>query len=154
MPDAFPPEGLCSGFSTCWDPSLLLQASVQIHFVWEAYSDHSIHYPPYLTLYSPYTLSPLPHSHFTFSIVLYCPAYYISYFLCLLFHCLSFLEHTHTHIQSVSFSRSSILRFFCSLIYPSCLRARGEGGDRGWDGRTASPIQWTRVWANSGDSEG
>ena len=37
--------------------------------------------PPYLTL--------------IFSIVVYCPAYYISYFLRLLFHCLSFLEHTH-----------------------------------------------------------
>ena len=29
------------------------------------------------------------------------------------------------------------------------LRARGEGGDRGWDGWMASPTQWTWVWANS-----
>ena len=29
------------------------------------------------------------------------------------------------------------------------LRA-GEGDNRGWDGRMASPIQWTRVRANSG----
>ena len=36
---------------------------------------------------------------------------------------------------------------------PSCwerLRARGEGGDIGWDGWMASLTQWTRVWANSG----
>ena len=30
------------------------------------------------------------------------------------------------------------------------LRAGGEGGDRGWDGWMASPIQWTWVWENSG----
>ena len=30
----------------------------------------------------------------------------------------------------------------------------GEGGDRGWDGWMASPTQWTRIWANSGDSGG
>ena len=30
------------------------------------------------------------------------------------------------------------------------LRVRGEGIDRGWDGWIASPIQWTRTWANSG----
>ena len=30
------------------------------------------------------------------------------------------------------------------------LRARGEGGDRGWDGWMTSPTQWTWVWANSG----
>ena len=29
------------------------------------------------------------------------------------------------------------------------LRARGEGGDRGWDGWMASPTQWTWVWVNS-----
>ena len=29
------------------------------------------------------------------------------------------------------------------------LTARGEGGDRGWDGWMASPTQWTWVWANS-----
>ena len=28
------------------------------------------------------------------------------------------------------------------------LKAGGEGDDRGWDGWMASPIQWTRVWAN------
>ena len=28
--------------------------------------------------------------------------------------------------------------------------ARGEGGDRGWDGWMASLTQWTWVWANSG----
>ena len=36
---------------------------------------------------------------------------------------------------------------------PCCwerLRARGEGGDRGWDGWMASPTQWRWVWANSG----
>ena len=30
------------------------------------------------------------------------------------------------------------------------LRARGKGGDRGWDGWKASQTQWTWVWANSG----
>ena len=36
---------------------------------------------------------------------------------------------------------------------PCCwerLRARGEGGDRGWDGWMASPTQRTWVWANFG----
>ena len=30
------------------------------------------------------------------------------------------------------------------------LRARGEGGYRGWDGWMASSTQWTWVWVNSG----
>ena len=30
------------------------------------------------------------------------------------------------------------------------LRAGRERGDRGWDGWTASPTQWTWVWVNSG----
>ena len=29
------------------------------------------------------------------------------------------------------------------------LKAGGEGDDRGWDGRMASPTQWTWVWASS-----
>ena len=29
------------------------------------------------------------------------------------------------------------------------LRARAEGGDRGWDGWVASSTQWTWVWASS-----
>ena len=29
------------------------------------------------------------------------------------------------------------------------LRAEGEGEDRGWDGWTASPTQWTWVWVDS-----
>ena len=29
------------------------------------------------------------------------------------------------------------------------LKAGGEGGDRGWDGWMASPIQWTWFWVNS-----
>ena len=29
------------------------------------------------------------------------------------------------------------------------LRARGEGGDRGWDGWIASLTQWSWIWANS-----
>ena len=29
------------------------------------------------------------------------------------------------------------------------LRAGGEGGDRGWGGWMASPIQWTWIWTNS-----
>ena len=34
------------------------------------------------------------------------------------------------------------------------MRARGEMGDRGWDGWMASWAQCVWVWANSGDSEG
>ena len=34
------------------------------------------------------------------------------------------------------------------------IEAGGEGDDRGWDGWMASLIQWTWVWASSGDSEG
>ena len=30
------------------------------------------------------------------------------------------------------------------------LKTRGEGDNRGWDGRMASLIQWTWVWASSG----
>ena len=30
------------------------------------------------------------------------------------------------------------------------LKAGGEDGNRRWDGRMASPTQWTRIWANSG----
>ena len=30
------------------------------------------------------------------------------------------------------------------------LKAKGEEGDRGWDGWMASPTQWTWVWVNSG----
>ena len=30
------------------------------------------------------------------------------------------------------------------------IEAGGEGDDRGWDGRMASPTQWTWVWVNSG----
>ena len=30
------------------------------------------------------------------------------------------------------------------------LKAKGEGGDRGWDGWMASSTQWTWVWASSG----
>ena len=29
------------------------------------------------------------------------------------------------------------------------LKAKGERGSRGWDGWTASPSQWTWIWANS-----
>ena len=39
-----------------------------------------------------------------------------------------------------------------SLERPWCwvrLKARGEGGGRGWYGWMASPTQWTWVWANS-----
>ena len=37
-------------------------------------------------------------------------------------------------------------RSWCWVI----LKAGGEGGDKGWDGWMASPIQWTWVWASSG----
>ena len=39
---------------------------------------------------------------------------------------------------------------------PQCwerLRARGEGGDRGWDGWMASLTQWTWIWAKWGETE-
>ena len=30
------------------------------------------------------------------------------------------------------------------------MKATGEEGSRGWDGKIASPTQWTWIWANSG----
>ena len=55
---------------------------------------------------------------------------------------------------------SNILATLCEELKqkrPWCwgrLRARGEGGDRGWHGWMASLTQWTQVWANSGRYEG
>ena len=40
-----------------------------------------------------------------------------------------------------------------SLVRPWCwarLKAGGEGDDRGWDSRMASPTQWIGLWVNSG----
>ena len=34
------------------------------------------------------------------------------------------------------------------------LGAGGDGDDRGWDGRMASPTRWTWVWVNSGSGDG
>ena len=52
---------------------------------------------------------------------------------------------------------SNILAPWCEELThwkrPWCwerLKARGEGGDRGWDGWMASLTQWTWVWAKSG----
>ena len=52
---------------------------------------------------------------------------------------------------------SNTLAIWCEelthLKRPWCwevLRAGGEGDDRGWDGRIASPTQWTWVWVDSG----
>ena len=52
------------------------------------------------------------------------------------------------------------LQYFChlmrrtdSLEKPRCwgrLKSGGEGDDRRWDGRMASPTRWTWVWASSG----
>ena len=42
-----------------------------------------------------------------------------------------------------------------SLKRPCCwegLRAKREGGDRGWDGWIASPPQWTWAWVSTGRS--
>jgi len=51
----------------------------------------------------------------------------------------------------------NILATWCEdlthLKRPWCgerLKAGGEGDDRGWDGRMASPTQWTWVWVSSG----
>ena len=51
--------------------------------------------------------------------------------------------------------RSNILSTWCKELthLKRCwerLRAGGEGDDRGWDGWTASPTQWTWIWVNSG----
>ena len=46
----------------------------------------------------------------------------------------------------------NLMRGADSFERPWCwerLRAGGEGDDRGWDGRMASPTQWTWVWVNS-----
>ena len=52
---------------------------------------------------------------------------------------------------------SNILATWCKELThwkrPWCwarLRARGEGGNRGWDGWMASLTRWTWVWVNSG----
>ena len=36
----------------------------------------------------------------------------------------------------------------CMAWHIGLLRAGGEGGDREWDGWTASPTQWAQVWIN------
>ena len=46
------------------------------------------------------------------------------------------------------------LQYFGHLMWRAATlekmgKIEGEGGDRGWDGWMASPIQWTWVWANS-----
>ena len=55
---------------------------------------------------------------------------------------------------------SSILVIWCEQVTHwkspwgwERLRAEVEEGVRGWDGWTASPIQWTWTWANSGYGE-
>ena len=42
-----------------------------------------------------------------------------------------------------------LMRRANSLEKTLMLGERGEDGDRGWDGWTASPTQWTWVWTNS-----
>ena len=68
--------------------------------------------------------------------------------------------HAHTilsiHCKEWYWSSNTLVTWCKELTHwkrPWCwerLRAGGEGGDRGWDGWTASPTQWTWVWANSG----
>ena len=54
-----------------------------------------------------------------------------------------------------SWSSNTLAIWFEQLTHwkrPWCwerLKAKGEGGDRGWDGWMASPIQWAWTWANS-----
>ena len=49
------------------------------------------------------------------------------------------------------------LRWRANSLEKTVMVGKIEGrrrGNRGWDGWMASPIQWTWVWANSGNSEG
>ena len=53
-----------------------------------------------------------------------------------------------------SWNSNTLATWFEELTYwkrPWCwerLKAGGEGDDRGWDGRKASPTRWTWVWAS------
>ena len=61
----------------------------------------------------------------------------------------------HWKDWSWSWSSNPLATWFEELTHwkrPWCwerLKAGGEGGNRGWDGWTASLTQWTWVWANS-----
>ena len=62
-----------------------------------------------------------------------------------------------TGVSTVSLVIYKNITIWCEeltpLKRPWCwvrLKAGGEGDDRGWDGRMASPTWWTWVWVNSG----
>ena len=62
----------------------------------------------------------------------------------------------HWKDWSWSWNSNTLATWYEELIHlkrPWCwewLKSGGEGDDRGWDGRMASPTQWTWVWVNSG----
>ena len=70
----------------------------------------------------------------------------------------SILEEISVHWKDWCWSwKSNTLATWCEqlthLKRPWCwerLRTGREGDDRGWDGWTASPTQWTWVWVDSG----
>ena len=62
-----------------------------------------------------------------------------------------FIGRTDVEAESLTFGH--LMRITDPLEKPRCwerLKAVGKGDDRGWDGWTASPTQWTWVWVNSG----
>ena len=70
----------------------------------------------------------------------------------------SILTVLNIHLKDWCWSwNSNTLATWCAelthLKRPWCwerVKAGGEGDDREWDGRMASPTQWTWVWVNSG----
>ena len=58
-----------------------------------------------------------------------------------------FLPYDYVQAGALFFSLNFKFFFFFFLLG---YKARGDGGDRGWDGWVASPTQWTWVWASSG----
>ena len=63
-----------------------------------------------------------------------------------------FLSRTNEDcIRKLTYSYPSLFSLSLFIFWGwEILRARGEVGNRGWDGWIASPTQWTWVWESSG----
>ena len=56
--------------------------------------------------------------------------------------------HGHYQLPSWSTVRRCPIFWNCNQCWER-LKAKGKGGDRGWDGVMASLTQWTWIWTNS-----